>query len=100
MFEFYINIMRINTLDTSKFMVTRKYKHAKFARNVSLLVSGLNLKIGIDNAISHMLPNLIVSYGCTCFCAKVARDNHMVVKALKPIYQDIVKLAKQIYRHK
>ncbi len=100
MFEFYIITMKINNLDTSKFMVTRKYKHAKNMRNVSAIVSGLNLKCGIDNAMSHQLPNMLMSYGCTCLCAKIARDNHMIVKALEPTYQSIVKRAKQIYKHK
>lgn len=92
--------MKINNLDTSKFMVTRKYKHAKISRNVSMLASGINLKIGIDNAMAHMMPNMLISYGCTCLCAKIARDSHMIVKALEPTYQSIVKRAKQIYKHK
>ncbi len=92
--------MKINSLDTSKFMVTRTYKHAKLTRNMAILASGINLKIGIDNARSHMLSNMLISYGCTCFCAKLARDCHMMVKALKPNYQNIVKRANSIYKHK
>lgn len=92
--------MKINSLDTSKFMVTRRYKHAKLTRNMAILASGINLKIGIDNARSHMLPNMLISYGCTCFCAKLARDCHMMAKALKPNYQSIVKRANSIYKHK
>lgn len=101
MFDFYINIMKINSnLDTSKFMVTRKYKQAKFSRNLAIVASCVNLKIGINNAMSHMLPNMLISYGCTCFCAKIANDAHSVVKTLKPIYESIVKRAKHIYKHK
>lgn len=92
--------MKINSLDTSKFMVTRRYKHAKLARNMAILASGVNLKIGINNAMSHMFVNTLISYGCTCFCANIARDCHMAVKALKPAYQSIVKRAKLIYKHK
>lgn len=102
MSEFYIYIMKINinNLDTSKFMVTRKYKHDKKLRNLSILASGINLKVGIDNAMSHQLPHMLISYGCTCLCAKIARDCHMAVKALEPTYQSIVKRAKPIYKHK
>ena len=100
MYEFYIITMKINNLDISKFMVTRKYKHAKRVRNLSMLASAINLKVGINNAMSHQLPNMLISYGCTCLCAKIARDCHMAVKALEPTYQSIVKRAKQIYKHK
>lgn len=92
--------MKINNLDTSKFMVTRKYKRTKIARNMAILASGVNLKIGIDNAMSNMFPHMLISYGCTCFCAKLAQDCHMAVKALEPTYKSIVKRAKQIYKHK
>lgn len=100
MFEFYIITMKINNIDTSKFMVSRKYKQVKRVRNLSILASGINLKVGIDNAMSHQLPHMLISYGCTCLCAKIARDCHMAVKALEPTYQSIVKRAKQIYKHK
>ena len=99
MFIFYINIIKVNNIDTSKFMVTRKYRQARLVRNLGIISSAINLKIGVNNAMSHMLPNMLISYGCTCFCAKVAHDSHLITKTLKPLYQSIVKRAKQIYKH-
>ena len=100
MLEFYTSIMKVNNIDTSKFMVTRKYRQAKLVRNLGIISSAINLKIGVNNAMSHMLPNMLISYGCTCFCAKVAHDSHLIAKTLKPTYKSIVKRAKQIYKHK
>lgn len=100
MFEFSISIMKINNIDTSKIMVTRTYKHAKFSRNAALIASCINLKVGLGNAMAQALPSSLISYGCTCFCVKVANDSHAIVKALKPTYESIVKRAKQIYKHK
>lgn len=92
--------MKITNLDTSKYMVTRTYKHVKIVRNMAAVASAINLKIGVDNAMSHTLPNMLISYGCTCWCAKIAKDCNDTVKLLKPMYKDIVKRAKQIYKHK
>lgn len=90
--------MKVGQIDTSKFMVTRKYKKAKMGRICGSALAVMNFVIGVSNAKNHQLPNLMISYGLACFCAKMAHNWHRIATLLKPEYNSIVKRAKQIYK--
>ena len=43
--------MNVNKISTSKIMVTRIYKEAKFKRNITAAAAAMNLAIGVNDAI-------------------------------------------------
>lgn len=92
--------MLVKGLQNPAKMVVRQYNRAKCYRAMGGVASAMNFMIGVNNAKSHQLPNLLISYGCTCLCLKVAHVSHQMVKNLKPEYMNILKRAKQIYKHK
>lgn len=92
--------MKVNKIPTSNIMVTRVYKTTKFKRNLAAVGAVVNLALGVNDAVSHRLPNMLVSYGCTCLMAKLTKNCQDVVSLLKPEYKSIIKRARSIYKHK
>lgn len=92
--------MLVKSLQNPAHMIVRHYNRAKCLRVMGGVSSVMNLMIGVNNAKNNHLSNMLISYGCTCLCLKITHACHQMVKSLKPEYMNILKRAKQIYKHK
>lgn len=80
--------------------IMRQYKNAKIIRNLTGGVAAYDLYVGARHAMNHDAVGTMFFGGFSCFFLKLAKDSTDIMKNLRPMRDEIVARAKQIYMNK
>lgn len=78
--------------------IVKQYQRAKLRRNIYAGTSMMDFGFASQHALDHEAGTTTMFGGLTCLMLKFAKDQHQIMKELRPQYKEIVARAKQIYK--